>query len=196
MGYIESMLLKDETIIYTGRKHATLLLGRVIGEILLLTLLGAAAWGANMLLLRSNDSSELLTYGVYGVLAFAGVVLLVRATLDYLRWHNDCVVLTNRRIMKFEGLFSRSMIDSSLDKINDVALTQTLLGRLLNYGDIKILTAAETGIQEMRHLANPIGFKRALAEARNYDAKALSNAALAAVEDAVDSVVNDTRDVQ
>ena len=194
MGYIESMLLKDETILYTGRKHATLLFGRVIGVILLLILLGAGVLGANTLLFRKDDPNEQLMYAVYGILAIAGVVLLVRATLDYLRWRNDCVVLTNRRIMKFEGLFNRSMIDSSLDKINDVALTQTLMGRLLGYGDIKILTAAETGIQEMRHLADPIGFKRALAEARSYDAKALSHAAVAAVENAVDSVVNDNRD--
>ena len=126
----------------------------------------------------------------------SAIVLIARVVLDYLHWRNDCVVLTNRRIIKFEGFFNRSMIDSPLDKINDVAMTQTVMGRLFGYADIKILTAAETGSQIMRHLANPIGFKRALAEARSRDAKMLTNAMIAAVGDAVDDAVNDKSSTQ
>lgn len=196
MSYIESMLLEDETILYTGRKHATLLFGRVIGEILLLILMGACVVATNVYLYNTLMPSEQFLMIVYAILLITAIVLIARVVLDYLHWRNDCVVLTNRRIIKFEGFFNRSMIDSPLDKINDVAMTQTVMGRLLGYADIKILTAAETGSQIMRHLANPIGFKRALAEARSRDAKMLTNAMIAAVGDAVDGAVNDKSSTQ
>lgn len=198
MGYVESMLLKDETIIYTGRKHYALLLGQIVTEIILLGLTGVAVWLVSQVLLRYQVTDGALPYVLYGVLAVAGTVLLGSAVLDYLRWYNDCVVLTNRRIMKFEGLFNRHMIESSLNKINDVALNQTFFGRMIGYGDITILTAADTGLQEMRNIADPIAFKRALAEARAYDDNIVSNAAVAAMEDAVEDAmehaVNDHRE--
>lgn len=200
MGYAESMLLRDETIIYTGRKHFTLMLGHIVTEIILLGLTGVAWWLVEKVLVQYKLTEHSLAYVLYGVLALAGVILVGSAVIDYLRWYNDCVVLTNRRIMKFEGLFNKHMIESSLNKINDVALNQTFMGRIIGYGDIMILTAADTGIQEMRNIANPIEFKRALAEARVYDEvqaqKAVTQAAVDAVEDAVEEVVNDQQDAQ
>ena len=190
MSYIESMLLHDEAIIYTGRKHFTMVLGQVLTEVILLGLTGVAMWlVGKVLVLYEQTDNALVVYVMYGVLVVAALVLLVSAILDYMRWYNDCVVLTNQRIMKFEGLFNRHMVESSLDKINDVALNQTIFGRLIGYGDITILTAAETGIQEMRNIADPVSFKRALAEARNYDAMMMSRATVAAVEDAVETAV-------
>lgn len=199
MGYIESMLLNDEAIIYTGRKHFTMVLGQLLTEIILLGLTGVATWLVGQVLQQYNLMNNLfVVYVLYGVLAVAALVLLVSAILDYMRWYNDCVVLTNQRIMKFEGLFNRHMIESSLDKINDVALNQTIFGRIIGYGDITILTAADTGIQEMRNIADPVSFKRALAEARNYDSQMMSRATVAAVEDAVETAVenavNDQQD--
>lgn len=198
MGYIESMLLRDETIIYIGRKHFSLMLAQIVTEVILLGLTGVAGWLVEQVLVRYNQATGMVAYVSYGVLAVAAVILLGSAVLDYLRWYNDCVVLTNRRIMKFEGLFNRHMIESSLNKINDVALNQTFFGRLIGFGDIMILTAADTGIQEMRNIANPIEFKRALAEARVYDEvqaqKAVTQAAVDAVEDAVEDAVNDQRE--
>ncbi|MCE2850916.1 MAG: PH domain-containing protein [Chloroflexaceae bacterium] len=198
MGYVESMLLKDEAIIYTGRKHYALLLGQIVTEVILLGLTGVAVWLVSQVLLHFNITEGFLPYTLYGVLAVAGAVLLGSAVIDYLRWYNDCVVLTNRRIMKFEGLFNRHMIESSLNKINDVALNQTFFGRMIGYGDITILTAADTGLQEMRNIADPIGFKRALAEARAYDDNLVANATVAAmegaVEDAMEHAVNEHRE--
>jgi hypothetical protein len=107
---------------------------------------------------------------VYGALGLATTVLVVSGVLDYLKWYNDCVVITNRRMMRFEGLFNRHMVESVLDKINDVTLNQTFWGRVFGYGDVTVLTAAESGIQEMRNIAKPFEFKQALFKARSMDA--------------------------
>jgi len=41
-----------------------------------------------------------------------------------------------------------------------------VLGRIMNWGDIKILTASETGVNIMRRIANPLDFKRAMLDQR------------------------------
>lgn len=194
MGYIESMLLHDEVIIYTGRKHYALMLGQIITEIILLGLTGVAAWLGNQVLRQYDVTNMVFIYVLYGSLLLAALVLIGSAVIDYLRWYNDCVVLTNRRIMKFEGLFNRHMIESSLSKINDVALTQTFFGRVFGYGDIMILTVAETGIQEMRNIANPIGFKYALSEAQQYDKLQSQRLSAQSTMQVVEAVVDELQD--
>ena len=76
MSYIESMLLEDEIILYTGRKHATLLFGRVIGEILLLILMGACVVAANLYLYNTLMPSEQFLMIVYAILLITAIVLI------------------------------------------------------------------------------------------------------------------------
>jgi len=52
----------------------------------------------------------------------------------YLYWANKVYMVTNNRVLKLEGVFTKSHSDAALDKINDMTLEQDLLGRLLGYG--------------------------------------------------------------
>ena len=167
MGYIESNLVRDEHIVYIGRKHVILMLGQIITEIILIGLTLVAFSVVTLVFTKYNMMQNTIQIIVYGVLGLATTVLVVSGVLDYLKWYNDCVVLTNRRMMRFEGVFNRHMVESVLDKINDVTLNQTFWGRVFGYGDVTVLTAAESGIQEMRNIAKPIEFKQALFHARS-----------------------------
>ena len=167
MGYIESNLVRDEHIVYVGRKHVILMLGQIITEIILIGLTLVAFSVVSLVFQKYNMTQNTIQVIVYGALGLATTVLVVSGVLDYLKWYNDCVVLTNRRMMRFEGLFNRHMVESVLDKINDVTLNQTFWGRVFGYGDVTVLTAAESGIQEMRNIAKPIEFKQALFHARS-----------------------------
>ena len=69
--------------------------------------------------------------------------------------------------MKVEGLINKRSADSSLEKINDAVLTQNLLGRILGYGSLDIMTAAENTVDQFRMLRDPISFKKAMLEAKN-----------------------------
>jgi hypothetical protein len=71
-------------------------------------------------------------------------------------------------VLQIRGVLGRTVIDSSLGKINDVALRQTLLGRLLNFGTIEILTAADETASSMDTISAPLDFKRAMLEAKYY----------------------------
>jgi hypothetical protein len=58
-------------------------------------------------------------------------------------------------------------MDSSLEKINDAVLTQSLFGRIFGFGDLDILTASETGISRLRMLRQADDFKRAMLDAKH-----------------------------
>ena len=70
-----------------------------------------------------------------------------------LRWLNEEYVVTTRRVLQLEGVINKRLVDSSLEKINDAVLTQSLFGRIFGFGDLDILTASETGISRLRMLA-------------------------------------------
>jgi uncharacterized membrane protein YdbT with pleckstrin-like domain len=86
---------------------------------------------------------------------------------DILIWSHHMIVVTNRRIMQVTGIFNKNVIDSSLEKVNDVKMKQSALGRMFNYGDIEILTASEMGANLFRKIDDPVGFKTAMLNAKD-----------------------------
>jgi hypothetical protein len=82
--------------------------------------------------------------------------------LRFWQWSNQDYVVTNRRLLKVTGIFSKHSADSSLEKINDAILDQTLLGRMMNYGDLSILTAAEEAVDLYHMLSDPKTFKKTM----------------------------------
>jgi len=102
-----------------------------------------------------------------GVIA---VIVVLSALIDYLRWRNDQYMVTDRRVLQLKGVINKRVIDSSLEKINDVELQQSMFGRMFDYGSIEILTASEEAINRMDSIAHPLEFKRAMQDARaHYD---------------------------
>jgi len=85
---------------------------------------------------------------------------------DYLIWSNRKFIVSTRRVIQISGVFSKNVTDSSLEKVNDVKMGQSFLGRLLDYGDIEILTASELGANLFRRIGRPIRFKTAMLNAK------------------------------
>jgi hypothetical protein len=100
------------------------------------------------------------------------VLLLVLGGLLYLgwqilRWQNEEFVVTSRRVLQTQGVINKKIIDSSLEKINDAVLTESIFGRMFGFGDLEILTASESGISNLRMLRDADGFKRAMLDAKH-----------------------------
>ena len=81
---------------------------------------------------------------------------------DILIWRSREYIVTNRRVIQINGVFSKDVVDSSLEKVNDVKMNQSFFGRMFGYGDIEILTASETGDNLFRRIGDPIKFKTAM----------------------------------
>lgn len=114
------------------------------------------------LLLLLNSGFKLI-----GWLAVVVAILpLVEAVRIFLDWSNEQYIITNRRVMEVRGIINKHVRDSALEKVNDVELDQSVLGRLLNYGTVQIITGSDIGVNMFRRISNPVRFKRAMLNAK------------------------------
>jgi PH (Pleckstrin Homology) domain-containing protein/putative oligomerization/nucleic acid binding protein len=161
MAYIDSLLASGERPIKREHQHWFILLANAAYGILALAI-------ALFLLFVSGNFGQ----GPARDLLGWAIVIIVVGGLAYLawealRWTNREFVVTTRRVLQMEGVINKKVIDSSLEKINDAILTQSLFGRMFGYGDLEILTASESGISRLRKLREADDFKRAMLEAKH-----------------------------
>ncbi len=119
-----------------------------------------------LLVLKGNLTQpwqDILNYAAIALFV-GGLVVLLWTILQYL---NLEYVLTNRRVIEVSGVLNKKSTDSSLEKINDAVLTQSIFGRIFGFGDLDILTASESGISRFRMLVQPVEFKRAMLDAKH-----------------------------
>jgi membrane protein YdbS with pleckstrin-like domain len=103
-------------------------------------------------------------------LAWIALISLVGAIVwivwRYASWSFQDYILTNRRVMQVEGIINKVSKDSSLEKINDAVLRQGLFGRMLHFGDLEILTASDTTVDDFKMLNEAAQFKKAMLNAK------------------------------
>lgn len=170
MSYIDSLLGRGEQILYVARQHIFVLIANILTELALIALLVAAGLASNMAFDTSNaviggiTASNLILVICVGI----SIIVLISGFIDYMRWNAEQYIVTDRRVIQVRGVLSKRVTDSSLEKINDVELRQSLLGRMLNFGTVEILTAAgEEGANLMDRIEDPLAFKKAMLEAKH-----------------------------
>ena len=76
------------------------------------------------------------------------------------------MVITNRRMVYKRGWIARKTEEINLTRIEEVNLNQSVFGRILNYGEIKIQGVGEGGMTLPNKITRPLKFKLALQEAQ------------------------------
>jgi uncharacterized membrane protein YdbT with pleckstrin-like domain len=155
--YLKSLLGTNEQVLFETHQHWLVLLGEILSEIVL-----SVALVVLVSLIWSLWVPNVLMALAYLLLIFPLISLL----RDVLIWSKLKYVVTNRRVMQLSGVFNKSVTDSSLEKVNDVKLSQSFLGRMFNYGDIEILTASELGANKFTRIGQPIQYKTAMINAK------------------------------
>ncbi|HEX7950307.1 MAG TPA: PH domain-containing protein [Candidatus Limnocylindrales bacterium] len=160
MSYADSLLATGERILHRERQHWLVLLWGARLPIVAMVL------GVLLLVLSSavTDLFSQIVFWAGAALFVGGLAFLVWATLRYL---NQEYVLTNRRVIEVQGVVNKRSTDSSLEKINDAILTQSIFGRIFGFGDLEVLTASEAGIERFQMIVNPILFKKAMMDAKH-----------------------------
>jgi len=153
-SYIQSMLGENERIVLVTRQHWFVLFSAILAEIVITLVVIAGVSVATL----------------YFPLAAFGFILvfvpLVSALRDILIWNNHEYLVTNRRVIQISGIFNKNVVDSSLEKVNDVKMSQSFFGRLFDYGDVEILTASEIGVNLFKRIGDPVKFKTAMLNAK------------------------------
>lgn len=170
MAYIDQLLGRGEQIVYIARQHLFVLVANILAELTLIAVLVAAGVASNWAfstnttpLIGSLTASSLILL----ICVVISVIVMISGFMDYLRWTTEQYIITDRRVIQVHGIFNKRVIDSSLEKINDVELRQSLIGRMMNFGTVEILTASEDAINVMDRIESPLEFKKAMLDAKH-----------------------------
>jgi hypothetical protein len=97
------------------------------------------------------------------IIALVPLAEVLRVFAD---WLFERYIITNRRVMEVKGIINKHVRDSALEKVNDVELDQSVVGRVLGYGTVQIITGSDIGMNMFRRISNPVRFKREMLNAK------------------------------
>lgn len=153
-NYIQGLMGQNEKIVLVARQHWFVLFSNILLEIILTLVLIAGVIAAT---------------AFYPLAAIGFVIVLVPLggmARDILVWYNRDYIVTNRRVIQISGVLNKNVVDSSIEKVNDVKMSQSFFGRLFDFGDIEILTASELGVNLFQRISDPVRFKTAMLNAK------------------------------
>jgi membrane protein YdbS with pleckstrin-like domain len=144
MSYIERELTDGERIVLLGRVSWWTIVPQTL---LAVTVLVVAVIAAKML-------SALVP--LFWVIAVPLVILVwaVMVARQVFRVLTTEIAITDRRVMSKTGLLRTEVKVTPLDKVNNVNVSQSLFGNLLDYGDIEVTTA--TAEEKDNHLISSL----------------------------------------
>jgi len=164
MSYARNLLSRNEEVVYETRQHWFAIIART--WIWILVAIVALA----LVIFLSSAAEPVGNETVDGILTIIAIAGLVGA-IGYVGfvlwdWRNQEWLITTRRVMRAEGVLNKSVSDSSLEKINDARLEQSIFGRIFGFGTLDILTAAEeaggANVADFPMIADPVNFKKAM----------------------------------
>ena len=149
MSFLKDQILPDERLIALARQHALVLFRPVVINI---------AVAAVLIALASSLAKTWFLLFYLPAAGYLGWEILTRRKREY--------IITDRRVVKHEGVLSITSFDAPLDKINNVFHQQSLLGRMFKYGDVGLETASEQGTTIFRFIKDPVRFKNHIVQQR------------------------------
>lgn len=163
MAYPKDKLGTGEKEVYLARKHGIVLVKAAIQWILLFIVAIVLAIALNTVLTLDQTVETILSF----VALAAAFIAFIAFGISYLVWRSEEFIITNERVIQVEGIINKNEYGTSLDKINDIETYQSLFGRMLGYGTVRLLTGSDTGINTLDYLAKPYDFKKVVLNAKN-----------------------------
>ena len=149
--YIDEILQPGEKVLFSTNAHWIFFLPAIAGwvvAIIFLVLSYQVPTGA----------PALLSLAMAAISAVAALYKTVTAWFH--RWTTETDV-TNFRVVHKTGFIKRQTFEMSVDKVESVDVDQSILGRILNYGDVTVLGVGEGG-KTLDMIASPLAFRNAI----------------------------------
>ncbi len=149
--YVDEILQPGERLLYSTNAHWMFYLPAI------------AAWAVALVLLilsrtTAADWLVLVCLAAAAIVAIVALYWTVRAWFHRFSTETD---VTDRRVVHKTGFIKRRTFEMALDKIESVDVDQSILGRILNYGDVTIMGVGE-GRQTIKTIASPLAFRNAI----------------------------------
>jgi len=162
MGYADGLLADGERIMRRAHQHWFVMVWNARWAVLALIL---AAVGGFVRVANGGDGFLMSALGWIILILF--VVGLVQLVWGFFKYRTTEFVITNRRLIQTDGVVNKRASDSSLEKINDAILTESIFGRMFGFGNLEVLTASESGIEMLRMLRDAKEFKKSMLDAKH-----------------------------
>jgi membrane protein YdbS with pleckstrin-like domain len=150
---MRTKLQPGETVALIVRKHWLVLLKPALFVAAVLLYLPVRQ-------VRILGFEALLNYLLPYAAALSGGLFLYR----YLDRRVNIWAVTNERLIDEWGILTHKSKENPLDKINDIVVEQTILGRLSGYGGISVQTAAKAGETIIDFVERPEELKQTINE--------------------------------
>jgi uncharacterized membrane protein YdbT with pleckstrin-like domain len=150
--YIDDILQPGEKVLYSTNAHWIFFLPAI-----LLWILAAVFF----VLSGMVPAGSPLIVACWALAAIVAVVALYKTvTAWFHRWTTETDV-TNLRVVHKTGFISRNTFEMSLDKVESVDVTQSIVGRIFDFGDITIKGVGE-GKEIIKTIASPLVFRNSI----------------------------------
>jgi hypothetical protein len=147
MSYINENLMDDEALVLKCRLHPIVLAAPAAS----VSLLGGC-------LIASQDS-PLIMLAVAGFFIYAAYRLVDRLIL----FLTSEFGITTKRVLGKTGFLHRKSLDIVLAKVEAIRLTQTIPGRIFDYGDIEVTGTGGTE-EILSFIPDPLEFRKTIQE--------------------------------
>jgi uncharacterized membrane protein YdbT with pleckstrin-like domain len=146
--YIDDILQPGEKVLYSTNAH----------WIFYLPAIGLWIVALAFFILSRNTLNETLVLVWLSLSAIAAIAALYWTLKAWFhRWTTETDD-TNLRVVHKTGFIKRRTFEMSLDKIESVDVNQSILGRILNYGDVTVRGVGE-GAETITTIASPLDFR-------------------------------------
>ena len=146
--YIDEILQPGEKVLYSTNAHWMFYLPSMAAWLVAVVL---------FILARATTIEGLILLCLTLSAVVALVALYWTARAWFHRWTTETDV-TNMRVVHKSGFIKRRTFEMALDKIESVDVNQSIMGRILNYGDVTIMGVGE-GRETIRTIAAPLQFR-------------------------------------
>jgi uncharacterized membrane protein YdbT with pleckstrin-like domain len=144
MPFPRRLLLDGETVALDVRPHWWFFAGPLFAGIPVLALLIAA--------LKQNGDVQTVMLWMTAAVALGWAVWLGSRLVS---WQLTHFVVTSDRLVFRSGILAKHMRDIPLEKVNDLASSQSLFERMIGAGDLLIESAGERGQEVFSHIPHP-----------------------------------------
>ena len=140
MSYVDHSLIAGETVTFRTRLHPIIFAWPILWAIVALAVL------------------------IFGYHLTAGIILawaLLLGLIKYVVYISSEFAVTNKRVIIKVGVLRRRTLEMLLSKVEAIAVTQGLLGRMIGCGSI-VVTGTGGTHEPFANISSPLEFRRAV----------------------------------
>jgi membrane protein YdbS with pleckstrin-like domain len=149
--YIDDILQPGEKVLYSSNLHWVVYAPAILAWVVACTLL---------VLTRTTLNENLILFYLASAAVVALAALYWSVKAWFRRWITETDV-TNLRVVHKTGFITRKTFEISVDKVASVSVDQSIMGRVLNYGDVTIENMGDDQ-QKIETIASPLEFRNSI----------------------------------